>query len=88
MRAQVFEERILEETSRQEDCSRKAAWDFGKKIYKLEAGDRATFYSAVDFKALALVSKNTAERMLVVDAEASMHMLSKKDISSDELDTL
>ena len=35
-----------------------------------------------------LVSKNTAERMFVVDSGASMHMLSKKDSSSDELDTL
>ena len=26
--------------------------------------------------------------MFVVDSEASMHMLSKKDLSSDELDTL
>ena len=34
-----------------------------------------------------LVSKNTEERMFVVDSGASMHMLSKKDLSSDELDT-
>ena len=34
------------------------------------------------------VSKNTEERMFVVDLGASMHMLSKKDLSSDEMDTL
>ena len=34
------------------------------------------------------VSKNTEERMFVVDSGASMHMLSKKDLSSDEMDTL
>ena len=35
-----------------------------------------------------LVSQNTEERKFVVDSEASMHMLSKKDSSTDELDTL
>ena len=35
-----------------------------------------------------LVSKNTEERMFVVDSGASMHMLSKKDLSSEEMDTL
>ena len=33
-----------------------------------------------------LVSKNTEERMFVVDSGASMQMLSKKDLSSDEMD--
>ena len=33
-----------------------------------------------------LVSNNTEERMFVVDSGASMHMLSKKDPSSDEVD--
>ena len=35
-----------------------------------------------------LVPQNTEERMFVVDAGASMHMLSKKDLRSDEMDTL
>ena len=35
-----------------------------------------------------LVSKNTEERMYVVDSGASMHMLSKKDLSSDEIESL
>ena len=35
-----------------------------------------------------LVSKNTEERMFVIDSGASMHMLSKKDLSSDEMETL
>ena len=35
-----------------------------------------------------LVSRNTEERMFVVDSGASMHMLSKKDLRSDEMDTL
>ena len=35
-----------------------------------------------------LVSKNTEERMFVVDSGPSMHMLSMKDFRSDEMDTL
>ena len=54
-------------------------------MFKLTAEDKATFYSPV---APVLVSKNTEERMFVVDSGASMHMLSKKDLSSDETDTL
>ena len=62
-------------------------WDLARKIYKLRAEDKATFYSPVDIKAPMLVSKNTEARMFVVDSGASMHMLSKKDSSSDEMDT-
>ena len=82
-----FEERPPEETSRQEDHARKAAWNLAKNTYKLKNADKATFYSPVDIKAPVLVSKNTEDRMFVVDSGASMHMLSKKDLSSDEMDT-
>ena len=54
----------------------------------LKAEDRATFYSPLKIKAPAPVSNNTEERMFVVDSKASMHMLSKRGLSSDELDTL
>ena len=47
-----------------------------EKYYKLKAEDKTTF------------SKNTEARMFVVASGASMHMLSKKDIRSDEMDTL
>ena len=91
--APKFEERTPEEPSRQEDCARKASWNLENKyiyiyVYMRKADDKATFYFAVKIEASALVSKNTAERMFVVDSGASMHMLSKKDLSSDELDTL
>ena len=69
-------------------CARKAAWNLARKINKLKAEDKGTFYSPVDFKASVLVSKNTEGRMFVVDSGASMHMLSKKDLSSDEMDTV
>ena len=62
---------------------RKAAWDLARKIFKLKAEDKATFCSPVKRKAPVPVSKNTEERMFVVDSGASMHML-----SSDEMDTL
>ena len=42
----------------------------------------------VEIKAQVLVSKNTEERMFVVDSGASLHLLSKKDLNSDEMDTL
>ena len=50
--------------------------------------DKATFYSLVKIKLPVLGSKNTEELMFVFDSGASMHMLSKKDLSSDEMDTL
>ena len=44
-----------------------------------------TFYSSVETKAApVLISKNPEDRMFVFDSGASMHMLSKKDWSSDE----
>ena len=58
------------------------------KINKLKADDKATFYSLLKIKALVLVSRNTEDGMFVVDSGASMHMQIKKDLSSDELDTL
>ena len=51
-----FEERTLEETSRQEDCARKAAWDLARKIFKLKADDKATVNSSVEIVAPGLVS--------------------------------
>ena len=60
-----------------------------RNIYKLQADDKVTFFlSPVKLKAPVLVSKNTKERMLVVDSGASMHVLSKRDLSSDELGIL
>ena len=83
-----FEERTLEETSIQEECARNAAWDLARIFFKLKADDKATFCSLVEIEAPWLVSQNSEERMFVVESGASMHMLSKKDSSSDEMDTL
>ena len=51
--APKFEERTLEETSRQEECARKAAWIL-RKIFKLKSKDKTTFYSLVEIKAPVL----------------------------------
>ena len=84
-----FEERTLEETSRQEDCARKAAWDLPKSVYELKKVEtKLRFYSPVDTDAPILISKTPARMFVFFDSGASMHMLSKKDLSSDELDTL
>ena len=56
---------------------------------------KATFYSLVEAKetkemtaAPAPTSKTPQRKEFVVDSGASMHMLSKRDLGSDEMDTL
>ena len=49
--------------------------------------DGATFYSPIEARATPTpTSKSPEERQLAVDSGASMHMLSKKDLSSDEME--
>ena len=55
----------------------------------LENKDKATFYSPTEAWVMpAPSSKKPEEREFAVDSGASMHMLSKKDLSSEELETL
>ena len=73
----------------QERCARKVAWDLVKHIYKLKNADKTTFCSSVEARRMpALTSKSPEEQEFAVDSGASMHMLSKKVLSSDELNTL
>ena len=74
--------------------ARGIAWDLAKSVSKLNNKDKATFYSPIESKettemiaAPAPTSKTPEERAFVVDSGASMHMLPKKDLSSDEMDT-
>ena len=53
------EERLPEETSRQEECARQAAWDLQKYILMLKAEDKATFYSRVEIKRHRCLSPKT-----------------------------
>ena len=78
--ASKFEERSHEETL--------------KHIYKLNKSDKATFYFSngdIENKEMIVVpahtSKRSEEREFVVDPGALIHMMSKRDLSSDELDT-
>ena len=60
-----------------------------KSVYKLKNTDKASFYSPSGARATpARTSKSPVEREFALDSGASMHMLSKKELSSDELDTL
>ena len=62
---------------------------FGENISKLKNSDKATFQSPFEARVIpAPTSKRPEEREFVVDSGASMHMMSKKQLSSDELDTL
>ena len=85
--APKFEERSQEETLHQEGCASRQAWDLAKHMYK--NADKATFYSPTEARATpAPISKSPEEREFVADSGAAMHILSNKDLSSDELDTL
>ena len=59
-----------------------------REKYTLKAEDKATLNFPMKIKAPVLVSKNTEARMFVVDSGASIHMLSKTYLRSDEMETL
>ena len=86
-RAPRFEERTQDETLHQERCARRVARDLAKSVRGLKDMDGATFYSPIEAGATPTpTSKSPEERQLAVDSGASMHMLSKKDLSSDEME--
>ena len=81
--------RTQDETLHQERCARRVAWDLTKNVYKLKSTQKAAFCSSFEARATpAPTSTSPEERKLVVDSGASMHMLSRKDLSSDKLETL
>ena len=58
-------------------------------MYKLKENDKAAFYSPAEEWVLPAASKKEPEeREFVVDSGASMHMVSKKDLNSAELETM
>ena len=84
-----FEDRSHEETERQERCAQRKAWDLAKSIYKLKEKDKAAFnFLAEEWILPAASTKEPEEREFVVDSGASMHMVSKKDLNSAELETM
>ena len=80
--APKFEDRSQEETEWQERCAREAAWKKARSILKLKEKRKTAFFSP---------SENWSpleEREIVVDSRASMHIISKKDLNSAELETV
>ena len=59
-----------------------------KKGSKLKEHQRAAFFSPSENRCLPASTRQLEEREFVVDSEASMHIISKKDLNDAELDTL
>ena len=85
--APKFEDRSLEETEWQEQGAREAAWKLAKSVFKLKEHQRAAFFSPSENRCLPASTLKPEEREFVVDSGASMHMISKKDLSNAEMDT-
>ena len=78
-----------EETERQQRCARRKAWNLAKNKYKLKEKDKAAFYfPAEEWVLPAASTKEPEEREFVVDSGASMHVVSKRDLNSAELETM
>ena len=86
--APKFEDRSQEETEWQEQGAREAAWKLAKNVLKLKEHQKATFFSPSENRCLPASTLKLEERKFVVDSGASMHMISKKDLSDAEMDTL
>ena len=86
--APKFEDRSQEETEWQEQGAREAAWKLAKNVLKLKEHERATFFSPSENRCLPASTLEHEEWEFVVDSGASMHMISKKDLSNAEMDTL
>ena len=86
--APKFEDRSQEETEKQEQGAREAAWKLDKKLLNLKKRERATFFSLSENRCLPASTLKPEEREFVVDSGASMHKISKKDLSEAEMDTL
>ena len=86
--APKFEDRSQEETEWQEQGAREAAWKLAKNVFKLKEHQRAAFFSSPENRCLPASTLKPEEREFAVDSGASMHMISKKDLSKAEMDTL
>ena len=86
--APKFEDRSQEETEWQEQGAHEAAWKLAKNVLKLKEHQRATFFSPSETWCLPASILKPEEREFVVDSGESMHMISKKDLSDAEMDTL
>ena len=86
--APKFEDRSQEETEWQEQGAREATWKLAKCVLKFKEHERATFLSPLENRCVPASNLKPEEREFVVDSSVSMHMISKKDLSNAEMDTL
>ena len=87
--APKFEDRSQEETEWQERCAREAAWELAKNFRKLKEKHKTAFFSPSENWCLPAPSTlKPKEREFVVVSGASMHMISKKDLNSAELENV
>ena len=68
-------------------CPRSSV-EAGQSVLKLKEKNRAAFFSPSENRCLPASTLKLEEREFVVDSGASMHMISKKDVNSAEMDTL
>ena len=69
-------------------CPRSSVEAGQKCVKKLKEHERATFFSPSENGCLPASTLKPEEREFVVDSRASMHMISKQDLSNAEMDTL
>ena len=69
-------------------CPRSSVEAGKKRFIKLKEQQRATFFSSPENRCQPASTLKPEEREFVVDSGASMHMISKKDLSNTEMDTL
>ena len=62
--------------------------DAGQKHLKIKVKNKVAFFSPSENWCLPAPTLKPEEREFVVDSGASMHMISKKDLSEAEMDTL
>ena len=87
--APKLEERSQEEMEWQERCAREAPWRLAKSILKLKEKNKTAIFSPSENWCLpAPTTIKPEEREFVVDSAASMHLISKKDLNSSELETV
>ena len=86
--APKFEDRSLEETEWQEQGAREAAVRLAQSVWNLKERNKATFFSPSENRCLPASNPKLEKREFIVDSGASIHMISKKDLSDAEMDTL
>ena len=86
--APKFEDRSQKETEWQEQGAREAVWKLAKSILKLKERNKTAFFSPSENWCLPASNLKPEEREFVVDSGALMHMISKKDLNSAELEIL